>query len=73
MKYETKLHLHADLRGGGVMNVFDLVEYPGVQIVDTVEKRGAKLERTILYDDQEFETIAAAIEQWKWTSKPSSD
>lgn len=71
MKYETKLIMHAHIRGGGVINVFELVDFPGVKIADTFEKRGAKGKRQILFDEYEYDSIADAVEAWKW--QPSSD
>lgn len=65
--------MHADLAKGGVLNVHELVDFPGVTIADHWETRGSKGVRKIIFDDEEFPTIGDAIEAWKWRSKPSSD
>jgi hypothetical protein len=65
MSYAAKATMFASLTKGGSMQVRELVDFPGVTVVDKQEIRGAKWKRTIIFGDKEFKTLDDAVSAWK--------
>lgn len=63
--YKTKLVMHGKLEKGGSIFIYELVDFPGIQISDIRENRIAKVDRTIAYGEEEFSKISEAVEAWK--------
>lgn len=61
----TKLYMHAKLHKGGYMYIYEAVDFPGVLIADKRETRQHPVTRTITYNEQEYPTLAAAIDAFK--------
>jgi len=65
MSLKAKLQLHMKLHKGGSVYVWEATDYPGLQICDRRETSKDPVVRTITYKDQEYKTIADAVEAAK--------
>lgn len=65
MSFATKLLFQAKLANGGSLYNWELTDFPGVQVLDQKKDYKSKVQRTIGFGDQEFPTIAAAVDAWK--------
>jgi hypothetical protein len=65
MSYAAKAVMFATLAKGGSMQISELTDYPGVHISRTREDRNAKTVQLVTYRENEFKTIAEAVEAWQ--------
>lgn len=65
MNYRSKLIMHMNFGPKGSTMVHELVDHPGVQISDFWNKKTRKNERSIIYKNLEYKTIAEAVEAHK--------
>lgn len=61
----VRLNMHMKLAKGGSIYIYDAVDYPGIGISRNRKSRDEPLTRKIVFGENEYPTIAAAIEAWQ--------
>lgn len=60
-QYEAKAKMFASLSQGGHLQVYELINYPGVEVVNEQKTRKDKWTRKFLFDGIEYPNIEEAV------------
>lgn len=64
-KYKMRATMFGSLSEGGSIQCADAVDYPGISVTSVKENRNAEWKRSIVYGQEEFDTMEEAVAQWE--------